>query len=183
MVTPPLRLDFSHFEQMAQLERCFYGEEFITPPEEAYRWYLRYPYTVVAESDCRRVVGFVNLFPVQPHIARALRAGLFNDHFLTLDGVVDIEAEPSSPLHMFLSCIVVDAAYRHRGITRRLLRRAVEQYAAVSHRCSEVLTDNVTAEGVAFSLRYGFRFLCASNHSSSVYSISWKNLCAQLADA
>lgn len=158
---------------MADLELLYYGEDFITPPQEAYRWYLRYPWTVVAELEDDRVVGFVNLFPVKEPIARALRAGEFNDHFLTLDGVEDIDSAPAGPLHMFLSCVVVDRAHRARGLTRRLLRRAVEQYAHVGQRCTEVVTDNVTADGERFSRRYGFRPLCRSDHDSAVYTQPW----------
>lgn len=167
------QLEYRHFEQMAQLELLYYGEDFITPPQEAYRWYQRYPYTVVAALYDDRVVGFVNLFPVEEHIAMALRAGAFNDHFLTLDGVKDIDKDGSEPLYMFLSCVVVDAEYRSLGLTRRLLRHAVEQYQHVGERCVEVVTDNVTTEGERFSQRYGFRFICRSDHDSVVYIQSW----------
>lgn len=167
-------LCYRHFEQMAELEARYYGEEFITPPQEAYRWYQRYPYTVVAAADeNNRIVGFVNLFPVKEHIYEALRAGCFNDHFLTLEGVEDIAADANTPLRMFLCCLVVDAAYRAQGLTRRILRAAVEQYAAVAYRCTEVITDNVTEAGEAFSRRYGFRELLRSDHDSTVYTQSW----------
>lgn len=176
--TPLHCLRYRHFEQMAQLEHRYYGEEFITPPQEAYRWYLRYPYTVVAAAEGDEVVGFVNLFPVKPAIYEALRAGRFNDHFLTLEGVADPEADPGSPLHMFLSCIVVAEAYRATGLARALLQAAVQQYAPVYHRCTEVLTDNVTAQGERFSRRYGFRFLCRSDHASAIYRQSWADFAA-----
>ncbi|MBR7110226.1 MAG: hypothetical protein IKC90_09305, partial [Akkermansia sp.] len=55
----------------------------------------------------------------------------------------------------------------------RILRAAVEQYAAVAYRCAEVITDNVTAAGEAFSRRYGFRELLRSDHDSTVYTQSW----------
>lgn len=168
-------LKYAHFEQMAQLERKYYGEEFITPPHEAYRWYLRYPYTVVAVSDADKVVGFVNLFPVKQDIFNALKAGCFNDHFLTLDGVEDIHADTAAPLYMFLCCVVVDAEYRVHGLTPLLLQHAVAQYAPVRHRCTEVVTDNVTEDGERFSRRYGFRHLCASDHESAVYVQAWSD--------
>ncbi len=168
-------LEYVHFEQMAQLEGLYYGEEYITPPREAYGWYRRYPYTVVAAADAGNVVGFVNLFPVKPAIYEALRAGRFNDHFLTLDGVEDIHAAVDAPLHMFLSCIVVHATYRAQGLTRFLLQKAVVQYAPLRHRCVEVVTDNVTADGERFSLRYGFRLLCRTNHGSAVYVQGWRD--------
>lgn len=168
-------LEYVHFEQMAQLELLYYGEEYITPPREAYGWYLRYPYTVIAAADADNVVGFVNLFPVKPVIYEALRAGRFNDHFLTLDGVEDIYAADDAPLYMFLSCIVVHAAYRAQGLTRFLLQKAVAQYAPLRHRCTEVVTDNVTADGEGFSRRYGFRLLCCSDHGSAVYAQSWRD--------
>ncbi len=174
------QLSYAHFEQMAQLELQFYGAEFITPPQEAYRWYQRYPYTVVAAVAQDKVVGFVNLFPVKKHIADALRAGVFNDHNLTLDGVADIHPPADTPLHMFLCCAVVAPAYRAQGLTRELLRAAAAQYAAVAHRCTEVITDNVTAEGETFSQRYGFRLLRHSDHGSAIYTQPWADFVQKL---
>lgn len=173
MAGEPTVLQFRHFEQMAQLEEQYYGAEFITPPQEAWRWYARYPYTVVAELVDDAVVGFVNLFPVKADIYEALREGRFNDHFLTLEGVEDIAGPGEAPLHMFLSCVLVEPAYREQGLTRRLLAKAAAQYAAVRHRCTAVVTDNVTEEGERFSQRYGFRLLCHSDHGSAVYALSW----------
>ena len=173
MASEPTGLQFRHFEQMARLEEQYYGAEFITPPEEAWRWYERYPYTVVVELVDDAVVGFVNLFPVKADIYEALCEGRFNDHFLTLEGVADIAAPGEAPLHMFLSCVLVEPAYREQGLTRRLLAKAAAQYAAVRHRCTAVVTDNVTEDGEQFSLRYGFRLLCHSDHGSAVYAMPW----------
>ena len=173
-------LSYAHFAQMAQLELQFYGEEFITPPHEAHKWYQRYPYTVVAAAHNDKIVGFVNLFPVKKHIADALRAGVFNDHFLTLDGVEDIYAAADTPLHMFLCCVVVDSAYRAHGLTRVLLKAAAAQYAEVAHRCADVITDNVTADGEAFSQRYGFSLLRSSDHGSAIYTQPWADFVQKL---
>lgn len=174
------QLCYAHFEQMAHLELQFYGEEFITPPQEAFKWYQRYPYTVVAAAADDKIVGFVNLFPVKKHIADALRAGVFNDHFLTLEGVEDIHAAANAPLHMFLSCVVVAPAYRAQGLTRALLQAAAAQYTHVAHRCTEVITDNVTPDGELFSQRYGFRALRRSDHGSVIYMQPWADFVQKL---
>lgn len=168
------RLHYRHFEQMEQLELRYYGAEFITPAAEAWRWYERYPYTVLVAAEGDKVIGFVNLFPVRKEIFDALQDGTFNDHYLTPDGVEDIYKESDDPLYMFLSCILVEPEYRARGITRELLRAAVAQYERVSHRCTEVITDNVTAEGEAFSRRFGFNKWRDSNHSSVIYRQTWE---------
>lgn len=174
-------LSYAHFEQMEQLELLYYGPEYITPAEESYRWYQHYPYTVVAAEAAGKIVGFVNLFPVKEHIAQALKAGVFNDHDLTPEGVVDLAAVQQGPLHMFLSCILVKPEYRRHGLTLTLLRAAAAQYASVYHRCVEVITDNVTAEGERFSQRYGFRKLCLSHHNSVVFSQPWQHFVQILA--
>lgn len=174
-------LSYAHFEQMEQLELLYYGPEYITPAKEAYRWYQHYPYTVVAAEEAGQIVGFVNLFPVKEPIAQALKAGEFNDHDLTPEGVVDLAADQQAPLHMFLSCVLVEPEYRRQGLTRTLLRAAAEQYASVYHRCVEVITDNVTEEGERFSQRYGFRKLCHSLHGSVVYGQPWQHFVQILA--
>ena len=172
----------AHFEMMAELERSFYSEEFITPPEQAYAWYVRYPHTALAALDGSRVAGFVNLFPVKEPVMERLIGGLLNDRELTHEDIADIHASGTAPLHMFLCCIAVAKEYRRQRVTRALLRAAVAQYAPVADRCGQIVTDNVTAEGERFSLRYGFLPVRPSDHASRVYIQSYKSFAARVND-
>ena len=164
------RLTLQHFRDMEALELQFYAAEFITPAEESWSWYDLHPHSTVAAEVDGKLAGFVNLFPVQPAIYEALRAGQFNDHFMELEHVAPITQQP---LHMFLSCILVDRQFRKRGLTRQLLQAALRPYAALP--CVGVVTDNVTAEGCAFSERYGFTRLRASDHDSWIYEQNWES--------
>ncbi len=188
-------LDMGRFEEMERLEAGCYGPEFIAPAAEAYAWYLRLPDSTVALADgAGAVVGFVNMFPVTDGVYRALRAGTFNDADLKASDVVDVsglaagpgpgsEGAPASgprpgsegapapgPLHMFLSCIVVDRAHRGGEVARALLREAVARYERIEGLVDEIVTDNVTPEGVRFSRRWGFAPVCASDHASQVFA-------------
>lgn len=188
-------LDMGRFEEMERLEAGCYGPEFIAPAAEAYAWYLRLPDSTVALADgAGAVVGFVNMFPVTDGVYRALRAGTFNDADLRASDVVDVsglaagpgpgfEGAPASgqqpgpegaptpgPLHMFLSCIVVERAHRGGEVARALLREAVARYERIEGLVDEIVTDNVTPEGVRFSRRWGFAPVCASDHASQVFA-------------
>ena len=172
-------LTLDDFEAMARLEARYYGEDYITPAAEAFAWYRRFPDTTVAVGDRRgRIAGFVNLFPVRDGVYAALRAGTFNDRDLTVDDMVvpgeggrAPAADPAPrALHMFLSCIVVDEAYRHGGaVSHALLREAVRRYGLVEGRADAVLVDTVTSEGARFARRWGFAPVCASDHGSQVF--------------
>lgn len=182
--TPGLRipdeLTEQHFEQMAALEAQYYGEDNITPPAEAYRWYKRYPATTIAAAEGEQIVAFVNLFPVKAEIYDALRAGQFNDHTLTLEGLADPHSESDEPLHMFLCCVLTEPAYRGLGLTRHLLSLAVEQYEPVQHRCRRIITDNVTPEGAAFSRHYGFEQVQTSDHNSLIFEQDYATFAARV---
>lgn len=168
-------LTYQHFEEMEALELQFYGPEFITPPQETWRWYQRHPLCTIAAGMGGRIVGFVNLFPVQPSVYELLAAGHFNDHFMELADVADVS---SPPLHMFLSCIVVAEEARPFGVTRRLLQAAVQAYSG--YQCKSVVTDNVTHAGAAFSERYGFTCRCRSDHNSWIYEQDWASFTARV---
>lgn len=182
--TPGLRipdeLTEQHFEQMAALEAQYYGEDNITPPAEAYRWYKRYPATTIAAAEGEQIVAFVNLFPVKAEIYDALRAGQFNDHTLTLEGLADPHSESDEPLHMFLCCVLTEPAYRGLGLTRHLLSLAVEQYEPVQQRCRRIITDNVTPEGAAFSRHYGFEQVQTSDHNSLIFEQDYATFAARV---
>ncbi|MBQ8479000.1 MAG: GNAT family N-acetyltransferase [Akkermansia sp.] len=182
--TPGLRipdeLTEQHFEQMASLEAQYYGEDNITPPAEAYRWYKRYPATTIAAAVGDQIVAFINLFPVKAEIYDALRAGQFNDHTLTLEGLADPHSESDEPLHMFLCCVLTEPAYRGLGLTRHLLSLAVEQYEPVQHRCRRIITDNVTPEGAAFSRHYGFEQVQTSDHNSLIFEQDYADFVAHV---
>ena len=81
-------------------------------------------------------------------------------------------APAPGPLHMFLSdCIVVDRAHRGGEVARALLREAVARVCArIEGLVDEIVTDNVTPEGVRFSRRWGFAPVCASDHASQVFA-------------
>lgn len=162
------RLTPQHFYDMEALELQFYDAEFITPPEESLRWYQHHPHSTVAAEADGRLVGFVNLFPVLPEVYKALREGRFNDHFMELEHVADIS---TTPLHMFLCCVVVDKDYQRRGIAQQLLQAAVQPYAALH--CLSVVTDNVTADGERLSRRLGFTRTGDSDHGSVIYEQEW----------
>ena len=72
---------------------------------------------------------------------------------------------------MFLSCVVVHRDFRKSGLTRQLLRAALQPYADLP--CTGIVTDNVTADGCAFSERYGFTRIGASDHGSWIYEQAW----------
>lgn len=188
-------LDMGRFEEMERLEAGCYGPEFIAPAAEAYAWYLRLPDSTVALADgAGAVVGFVNMFPVTDGVYRALRAGTFNDADLKASDVVDVSGLAAGPgpksegaptsgpqpgsegvptsglLHMFLSCIVVERAHRGGEVARALLREAVARYERIEGLVDEIVTDNVTPEGVRFSRRWGFAPVCASDHASQVFA-------------
>lgn len=159
----------SHFSQMYQLEKAFYSEEYITPYQEAYRWYHKYPYTTFAAAEAGQIVGFINLFPIQKALFEAIKSGQYNDKDLTVSDIVNIEEGGESLLHMYLSCVVVRSEKRKQGVTELLLRTAVNYYQPYAERCAYIITDNVTQEGQRFSQRYGFEPLQASNHNSKLY--------------
>ena len=161
----PEKLTFEDFEKMHSLEKKFYEEEFITPSEEAYEWYKKYPYTVTVAKDGDKIAGFVNLFPVKKHIFELIKAGKFNDSEMTAEDIEDKECKEM--LNMFLCCAVIDEEYRRDGLTAKLLRAASKQYEGCI--CGEIVADNVTEDGYAFSEKYGFDFVCNSDHDSKIY--------------
>ena len=160
------KLTFEDFIKMSILEEKYYGSDYITPAQEAYEWYKKYPYTVTAAKDGEEIAGFVNLFPVKKRVFDELKAGNFNDSEMTLDDIEDISSSEEI-FNMFLCCVVVDEKYRRKGFTNEILRKAAAQYE--TKMCGEIVTDNVTEEGAQFSERHGFSFVCSSNHDSKVY--------------
>ena len=167
----PEQLTYEHFEQMFDLEKSFYNEEFITPADEAWRWYEQHPHSVTVAMDGEKLAGFVNLFPVRQELYNAIVAGEFNDADLVADDIVSLEdlADPAQPCQMFLSCIVIDESHRSQGLTHALLKAAAEQYLPWAERLERVAVDTVTADGSRFAERLGFRFLRHSSHDSRIY--------------
>ena len=180
---------------MAAMEARFYGEDLITPAEEAWRWYECYPFTTVAvrvtggaarEDGEAPNAGFVNLFPVTGAVHDALLAGLFNDANLTVDDVVDPwgQAEGGAcdaPLHMLLSCIVVDAAWQGTGLAYDLVTQAAAQYAEHAHRIADVVVDTATPDGAKLARNLGFSLARPSDHGTQIWYSTWSGFISKLA--
>ncbi len=168
-------LSYRQFEEMEAMEKRYYDAKFITPAEEAWKWYQEYPQsTIVAKAD-GKIIGFINLFPIKPDVYLLLKAGRFNDSSLRVEHLDDGKGELC---YMFLSCLVVDREFRGLGVTSMLLNAAIKPY--LDFPCVSVITDNVTEEGVRFSENYGFSFICESEHRSKVYEQSWSNFVAHI---
>lgn len=175
------KLCYSHFLQMELLEKQFYDDEYITPAIEAFNWYKKHPYSVVAIQHENKIIGFINMFPVSDSVFSSLKEGTFNDKNLSHNDIIDITESNNAPFHMFLSCIAVSTEYRNCGITDLLLKEAICQYAIKEELFDFILADAVTDDGNRFVRNYGFKFVCSSNHSSNVYMQSYKEFVQQCA--
>ena len=171
------------FDAMAAMEARFYGEDLITPAEESWHWYERYPFTIVAaRGEQGEVAGFVNLFPVSEGVHAAILDGAFNDANLTTDDVVDPWAQgaDSAPLHMFLSCVVVDTPWQGSGLAYRLVARAAEQYAEFASRIADVAIDTATPDGAGLARNLGFTLVRPSDHGTQIWQSTWENFIAHI---
>lgn len=171
------------FDEMAAMEARFYGEDLITPAEESWHWYKRYPFTIVAARGERgEVAGFVNLFPVSEGVHAAILDGAFNDANLTTDDVVDPWAQGSGDdvLHMFLSCVVVDTPWQGSGLAYRLVARAAEQYADFAAHIADVTIDTATPDGAGLARNLGFTSVCLSDHGTQIWQSTWDNFLAHI---
>lgn len=168
-------LTFAHFQQMERLEASFYSHDFITPAEEAYRWYIEHPRTTVAAFDESGLAGFVNLIPVDEELLELITTGRFNDAELTAEDIPAFSSLRKDPriresFGLFLSCIIVETRLRGTGLSKSLLREALALYTPPANSLTRIVTDNVTDAGARFSEKLGFRFVTASDHSSRIYA-------------
>ncbi len=171
------------FDAMAAMEARFYGGDLITPAEESWNWYERYPFTIVAaRGEQGEIAGFVNLFPVSESVHVALLAGAFNDANLTTDDVVDPWAQgaDSAPLHMFLSCVVVDTPWQGSGLAYRLVAQAAAQYADFAAHIADVTIDTATPDGAGLARNLGFTPVCPSDHGTQIWQSTWENFLAHI---
>ncbi|MEE0767965.1 MAG: GNAT family N-acetyltransferase, partial [Christensenellales bacterium] len=139
-------LTLSDFHQMYAIERAYYDPRYITPPQEAFRWYQAYPLSTLAVKEGEMVAGFLNLFPVRQEVFAQILAGTFNDREMELCQLAD-PFSGTGTLHMFLCCIARRLDYQGQGVGGLLLKAGVEAYRTVAHRCGAIITDNVTEAG------------------------------------
>lgn len=177
MLEFPQTLAYCHFEQMFDLECLYYSEEFITPADEAWRWYVQHPHSVVVALHGDAVAGFVNLFPINLELFDEIRVGRFNDADLVADDIVSLDelAAQDKKYGMFLSCIVVRESFRRYGLVEALLAKAVETYLPYKERIADIAIDTVTHDGINFARRYGFKTLGSTEHGSVVHMQSFQD--------
>ena len=159
------------FQAMAKLEQQYYPVDYITPPEECYRWYLRFAPSVFCAKDEGKVVGFLNLFPIGQTMRDALLDGIYNDSDFQAKDIV--LPQPNQTLHLFLSCAAVDPAYRNRPVMEALLQAYFLYYQELMQtlpcQVEDVLCDTVTPEGAHLARRLGLSPFGSSNHQSQVF--------------
>lgn len=167
------QLNLNDFKAMHQLEAEYYEESHITPYQEAYRWYLAFPWSNRCLYDGDVLVGFLDLFPISEDLCSRIKRGNFNDADLKARDIVDVFSQPKQPVHLFLSCIVIHKDYRKTEALSLLLKKQVAFYRPFIEnglKVISIITDNVTQEGEGFSRRLGFERVTRSSHDSVIYS-------------
>jgi len=165
------KLEIADFKAMHHLEMKYYDDSHITPYEEAYRWYLTFPWSNCALYDDERLVGFLDLFPIKQELYEKICAGKYNDINLKVEDIVDVFSNPKERVHMFLCCIVIEEEYRKTDALNLLFKRQIEFYKPFVEKglqIGNVITDNVTPAGDRFSKRLGFRRHIESTHDSVI---------------
>lgn len=166
---------------MENLEKYYYDAEFITPHNESYKWYLHNPRTLIAVEHGGTIVAFLNIMPIREKIYQLICSGSYIDKemtvndFISEDSLLNIKNEP---LFLFLSCIVVDPAYRQTNASKILLEEChqyLNELKAKGVIFLAIVTDNVTEDGVKFSKKIGLECIKASNHGSYIYGNSYDN--------
>lgn len=132
------------------------------------------------------IAGFVNLFPVTAPVHDALLTGSFNDANLTVEDVVDPwgqtgEGGPAAPLHMFLSCVVVDVPWQGTGLAYLLIARAAAQYAEHARCIADIIVDTATPDGAKLARNLGFSFVRPSDHGTQIWYSTWEAFISKLA--
>jgi GNAT superfamily N-acetyltransferase len=161
------------FKDMEALEKKYYSEDFIADYTDAYAWYLTFPFTTMAIEDRGRIVGFMELFPVQDAVAEQIKAGSFNDKHLKMEHILNPYTNLEKTLTLFLSCVVVDESYRRTGALTLLLKAYAAYYQdllTAGYQIEEILTDNVTKQGEVFSNRLSFQRQGDSDHGTVIYT-------------
>ncbi|MGL4819862.1 MAG: GNAT family N-acetyltransferase [Bacilli bacterium] len=160
------------FEAMDALERLYYDDEYITGISDSMAWFAKHPHTFRLAEENGRVLGFLCLFPVGEAVYEQIHSGTYNDKYMTADDVLSKEECVARGVRgLFLSCVVVHHEARGRGVVDCLLAEYTALYQswnATGAQFSTVITDNVTAEGVAFSKRLGLQPIATSDHDSVI---------------
>ncbi len=147
------------FEQMAKIEALYYDDEFITDWQDSYDWYVFSKDTVVAVADGKKIIGFMNLFPVSDAFYQVIHQGAHHEGYLDLDDVLRIKDGMQSSYHLFLSCVAVHPDYRKSEAIALILEAYSQKYLDYldnGYQLKDVVTHNVTEAGVSFSKRLGF---------------------------
>ncbi|MGL4344305.1 MAG: GNAT family N-acetyltransferase [Cellulosilyticaceae bacterium] len=162
-------LDLEDFRQMYELEAMYYTQEHITPAEESYRWYQKYPYTVCALEDEGCIVAFINLLPIGEALFEEIKSGRFNDKNLEVEQILDIDQPIQEKLYMFLCCVVIHETYRGQNLLQMLIREGRKPYEAIASHVLGIITDNVTPEGERLSQKLGMQYVTKTWFDSVIY--------------
>lgn len=176
-------LTIADFKEMSLLEEQFYDPSHITPYEEAFDWYEKYPYSNKVMENNGQIIGFVDMFLIHDEIFQLLKLGKFNDKELTAHDIVDIDHISEGTFSMFLCCVVIHQDFRKTDVLRHLLNAHIEFYKTIQEkgiRIDFIITDNVTERGENFSKRMGFHKVIETEFQSVVYMEKYQDFIENL---
>lgn len=170
--------DFLKFDE---LERKFYSDDYITPKEECYLWYRHENLSYIAIEEDKKIVGFMCLFPIKDEVYKKIELGIYNDSNMTHKDILtteEINTNDIKEIKLFLSCIVVDVGFRKIGV-KFLLNEYLNiynEFVKDGIAIKDVITDNVTKDGVEFSKRIGLEPILKSDHGTTICYGTFENI-------
>lgn len=143
------------------------------PAEKAFEWYGVYPYTTVACRKGRKIIGFINMFPLKDEPASKLRKGALKAGSLDIGDIGSLAViDPSRKKSMFLASIAATEDLSEAT----LIKEALSQYEDYADCFNKVYIDAVTDNLERLAKEYGFTFLGRTEHDSDIYEINFNTL-------
>lgn len=168
------------FIDMEQLELRFYSAEHVTPHEEAYLWHLSNPNTGFVLEDNGNIIAFTDILPIKQEIFNRIISGTYNDKYLTSEDLIDMNTlKEGDSVSLLLSCVVVHEDYRKTDALKILLNTHLDYYREFVRKgilIDTVITSNVTEAGERFSEKMGFQRIGRTEHQTTLYQTSFKQL-------
>lgn len=157
MVRIKKNLSHRDFIEMEKMERKYYSEDFVTDAESSFDWYLYWSKSTVVATYKNKIAGFMNIFPISDSLYYSLLSGSYDDSEMVYEEIKRPD-DTDDIYHLFLSCVVIDKAYRDTDALCQILREYVAIYDDFNDKgysFQSIITQNVTAQGVNFSTKIG----------------------------
>lgn len=169
-------LEFSDFEDMYEIDKMVFDDEFIASAETSYAWYKYNNYTHIAVryTTSGKIVGYFSILPITEELYNKIMSGDFKDKDFTVDNILQYQA--SAFYYVYIAAVAIHPKYQNTNVFIMLYNGLTDLFISLAQQRKvyflKVLAEASTVQGEKFCKIMKMQKVLTTKYNTTLYTLN-----------